>query len=87
MLSETNRPNYMAELDAWLTEQVFTPLGKAWLAFSQAQAGPNAMDARSRIDEVQDTVKKLIREKVLESFKNGKNATGRFASSRRDYRR
>jgi len=61
-MSETNK-GYMAQLDQWSDENVIFPLS---LAVS------NGND-ESRLAAA-DAVKKAIREKVLQSYRNGLNA-------------
>ena len=59
-MSEQKKPSFMQELDRWTEATVITPL-----------ADP-ANDAR--IDAVVEEVKKAIRAKVLESYRNGQGA-------------
>ena len=55
------KTNYMAELDAWIEQSVFEPL---YYAFT-----PEGMDK-----EAVAKVKREIRQKVLESYRNGQAA-------------
>ncbi len=55
----------MQELDQWIETQVIEPLQEQW---SRAQDGDLTATA--------EPIKKAIREKVLESYHNGKKAGG-----------
>lgn len=64
---------YMAELDAWSDKSIIEPLADAYLR------GPEEV-----IITAQEYARKAIREKVLESYRNGQNAGPRktFAPKR-----
>jgi hypothetical protein len=70
-MSETNK-GYMAQLDQWSDENVVFPLS---LAVS------NGND-ESRLAAT-DAVKKAIRDKVLQSYRNGQTAGPRKATAQR----
>ena len=87
-MSEEQKKDYMAELDAWFEEKILTPMRGAWLHYSQAGEGPLGLDAKSRIGELEADAKRLIREKVLESYRNGRAASKNGSrESRGSYRR
>ena len=69
-----NKSGYMAELDQWTQSVVIDPLYQDW---GDVQNAPD----RSVEDECQEhllntvaEIKKAIREKVLESYRNGQKA-------------
>ncbi len=64
------RSNYMAELDHWIEQTVIQPLYSAW------QAGEDGDAHHDRKGEMKTTqmVKGAIRQKVLESYRNGQAA-------------
>lgn len=57
------KTGYMAELDAWSDKTIIEPLADAYLR------GPEEVIIRA-----QELARKAIREKVLESYRNGQNA-------------
>lgn len=60
-MSEQEKPmSFMEELDRWTETTVITPLAKA--------------DQAGEWDAAVDSVKKAIREKVLQSYRNGQKA-------------
>ena len=72
------KPNYMAVLDQWIEGAVITPLidGGEW----EAQNGLTLEDTIT-------DVKKAIRAKVLESYKNGQTAGPRnFVAGKKEQR-
>ena len=72
MLAERDNPmseertNYMSALDQWTEEAVITPIADAYTH------GPE-----EAIIMAKEVVKLMIREKVLESYRNGQNARPR----------
>jgi hypothetical protein len=68
-MSEQEKPkSFMQELDQWIEEEVFENLYAIW---KQSQDGDMTATAES--------VKKAIRAKVLESYRNGQQAGPRTA--------
>lgn len=67
------KSGYMAELDAWSNKSIIEPLADAYLN------GPEEV-----IKNAQEYARKAIRDKVLESYRNGQNAGPRksFAPKR-----
>ncbi len=59
---EQVKPSFMQELDEWTESTIITPL---------AEAGDEEL-----FDELVEKAKKAIREKVLESYRNGQKASG-----------
>jgi hypothetical protein len=73
MFQQTSRaPSYMQELDEWTTATIVSPLYAAF-----------AKDSESAYVDAVATVKKAIREKVLESYHNGQTAGPRKQAPRR----
>jgi len=62
-MSEQKASGYMAQLDAWTQRAVIDPLHKAIVEGDGDQC-----------DAVCQAVKKAVREKVLESYRNGQQA-------------
>ena len=58
-----DKSGYMATLDAWSDKSIIEPLADAYLN------GPEEVIIRA-----QELARKAIREKVLESYRNGQNA-------------
>jgi hypothetical protein len=73
MPEETNG-GFMQKLDQWTEHEVLYPLGDAWMAFYEAPGDKPSEEYNQRLREVEAEVKKLIREKVLESYRNGQKA-------------
>lgn len=73
---EQVKPSFMQELDEWTESTIITPL---------AEVGDEPV-----FDELVEKVKKAIREKVLQSYRNGLKASGtapRSFKSRRQFSR
>ena len=68
-MSEQNK-GYMASLDEWTEENVFAPLRDAWLPESQ-----DPLPQTVGVTFLEENVKKAIRTKVLESYRNGLKAS------------
>jgi len=64
--------SYMASLDAWSDKSIIDPLADAYLQ------GPEEVIIRA-----QELARKAIREKVLESYRNGQAAGPRKVFKRR----
>ncbi len=74
-MSEKKR-GYMAELDSWADENVITPI---WdLARSRKEDRP-----AEEGDQVLNDVRQAIRDKVLESYRNGQKAGPRTGFARK----
>jgi len=71
---------YMAELDAWIEVFVIRPLHEAWKHQDVAFADPHSEET---VQAAVATVRKSIREKVLESYRNGQDAGPRRQFQRR----
>src|SRR4051812_13164066 len=64
MSEQIKKPSsYMQELDKWIEEQVIEPLQDQW---SRAMDGDMAANT--------DSIKRAIKQKVLESYRNGQKA-------------
>jgi hypothetical protein len=61
-MSEQTKPSFMQELNKWIDESVIYPLIYG--------GDPEDPEARGRQD-IEDQVRQAIREKVLDSYKNG----------------
>ena len=73
MFQQTNKaPSYMQELDEWTNATIVSPLYAAF-----------AKDSESAYVDAVATVKKAIRDKVLESYHNGQTAGPRKQAPRR----
>ena len=68
------KQNFMVELDMWSSENVISPL------YLACMRGPE-----EAIVETKELVKKVIRTKVLESYRNGQAAGPRAQQQRRPY--
>ncbi len=66
------KTNYMATLDEWTDLNIIIPLFEAAQKYKNGDA---ASDTEMR--RIDATVKKLVREKVLESYRNGQAAKGK----------
>lgn len=66
---------FMAELDRWTEETVIAPLYQAWADYEEAKQGegPSEEDDQ-RLGAAEAEVKRAIREKTLESYRNGQAA-------------
>ena len=63
--------NYMAELDNWIDEQVIEPLFAVWKGQDEVAHDPQSYKG---VELTSHGVRRAIREKVLESYRNGQNA-------------
>ena len=66
------KTGYMADLDAWTNKAIIEPLSDAYLR------GPEEVIANA-----EEYARKMIRDKVLESYRNGQNAGPRKVFKRR----
>ena len=64
------KQSYMSELDKWTEETILTPLAEAWLGYYETPG----QEFKDRVQEVKAETQKRIREKVLESYRNGQAA-------------
>ncbi|MDA2933232.1 hypothetical protein MYX82_02700 [Acidobacteria bacterium AH-259-D05] len=62
------KSGFMQELDRWTDEEVIGPI---WDNLPDSEDNP---EDRENFSRVTDAVKKAIREKVLESYRNGQKA-------------
>ena len=69
------KTGYMAELDSWSDKSIIEPLADAYLR------GPEEV-----IISAQELAREAIREKVLESYRNGQNAGPRKTFAQRAWR-
>jgi len=69
MTSQDKPKSYMQELDHWTHERVIEPLLVVWSA--QEDGDPKSEEATELACQ---EVRKAIREKVLESYRNGQKA-------------
>jgi hypothetical protein len=80
-MSEQNKPTgFMQELDKWVENTVIDPLLAHW----PADYEPHPM-SEGEIEDTVEKIKKAIREKVLESYRNGKAAQAPRAYKRTSY--
>lgn len=68
------KTNYMQELDTWIDNQVIEPLFEAWDFQSRVADDESAKEAAQEVEATRGVVHKAIREKVLESYRNGQGA-------------
>ena len=64
---------YMQQLDEWAQETIIDPLYKAWEAVERAPDEVWA-ECQAELVEVAQTVRKAVRERVLQSYRNGQKA-------------
>lgn len=70
-----NKKSYMQQLDEWLQEEVIYKLARGFEEYgAAAEAGVPQDEAAGRLDPIVAEVKKAIKEKILESYHNGKEA-------------
>ena len=67
------KPRYMQQLDEWTQESIIDPLYKGWATVENA---PDEVreESQAELTEVALTVKKAVRERVLQSYRNGQKA-------------
>lgn len=74
--SEQTKTNYMTQLDDWIDEQVIEPLFEAWDFQEKAPDEESAKAAAEELEETRSDVHKAIKEKTLESYRNGQKSSG-----------
>ena len=67
------KPSYMQQLDEWTQKTLLDPLYKAW-ELVESVPDEYAEDAQNDLLAAVGEVKKAIREKVLQSYRNGQKA-------------
>ncbi|HLV88704.1 MAG TPA: hypothetical protein VKV39_17090 [Candidatus Sulfotelmatobacter sp.] len=72
MSEAKNTSTFMQELDRWTNLRVVLPLSAAWGWSNDMESLESIEERRRRVDQVVENVKSAIREKVLQSFKNGR---------------
>lgn len=75
-----NQSGYLAELDAWVEHFVIRPLYEAWRL--QEDQGPSK-HTEETVNQTVTTVRKSIKDKVLESYRNGQEVGPRREFKRR----
>ncbi len=65
---------FMQALDRWTQENILDALYEAWRAVEHAPNSGFEEECQQNLDNVVLAVKKAIREKVLESYRNGQQA-------------
>lgn len=73
---EQTKTNYMTQLDDWIDEQVIEPLFEAWDYQDKAASEEDAKAASEEVEETRSAVHKAIKEKTLESYRNGQKSSG-----------
>jgi len=80
------KSSFMADLDRWTLEQIIAPLAKAVRRHFESfeEDGEPAYDphAEEAVTRTEDAIRKAVREKVLESYRNGQAAGPRKAFKR-----
>jgi len=71
------RKTFMQELDQWTSQAILRPIHDGWHAYYAADGNEEAEETTQRLTLVEQAAKKAIREKVLESFRNGLKAKSR----------
>lgn len=70
-----NKKSYMQQLDEWIDAEVVAKLAGAFEEYADAaSAGVPQEEAAAKVEPVVAEVKKAIKEKILESYHNGKEA-------------
>ena len=69
------KQGYMAELDHWTEETILSPFAGALIDTHRATDDSATAESEKHLDEVEAQVKQAVREKVLQSYRNGQ-ATG-----------
>ena len=73
-MSEQERPkSFMQELDQWAQSAIIDPLLLDWQELAEAPA-ETAKECQQHLRQTIAEVKSSIREKVLESYRNGQTA-------------
>lgn len=70
-----NKKSYMQQLEEWVQEEVIYKLARGFEEYGAAcEASVPQEEALAKLDPLVAKVKKAIREKILESYHNGKAA-------------
>jgi len=80
MSQQSNQPSrYMAELDVWTDSTIIKPLFAVW---QRQQQDRDIAAANEAVERAIDEVKKEVRTKVLDSYRNGQKAGPRKVTQR-----
>jgi len=73
------KSNFMSALDAWTDKQVLLPISDVLKAYYEAPEEVRRSDEKydESLWHMDGIIKKAVREKVLESYRNGQNAPAR----------
>lgn len=71
---ENQNQSYMQLLDNWIDKQIIEPLFEAWEMEEKVADEESAKLAAQDVEETVKEVHKAIREKVLDSYRNGQKA-------------
>lgn len=74
--NQNQKTNYMAQLDEWTDGHIVKPLFEAWEMQEKVADEESLKVANQEVEETVKAVHKAIREKVLESYRNGQQAKG-----------
>lgn len=87
---------FMDELNRWIEEGVIAELYQAWAEYDEAKSrGEPSEEEDQRLGAAEAEVKKAIRDRVYESYRNGAKAAGQpppsgapaSSGERKEYRR
>ena len=67
------KPRYMQQLDEWTEQEVIRPILAGWREYQDLLDEAPA-EAKGRLEDTYSDVRKAVREKVLESYRNGQKA-------------
>lgn len=67
------KSSFMADLDQWTLEQIISPLSRV-VAVHIESTGEDSESAFKAVMRTNEAVKKAVRDKVLESYRNGQAA-------------
>jgi hypothetical protein len=73
-MPEKEQKTYMQLLDEWTEQNVLYPLGDAWMAELESAGVKLTDEFKAKLARVETEVKKAIRERVWQSYKNGQAA-------------
>lgn len=68
----TQKTNYMSQLDEWTEHNVIAPIAE--VAKEYCDETVSKVEGEAAVRQVSKAVKKAVREKVLESYRNGQAA-------------
>lgn len=87
-MSEQKR-NYMSTLDAWTDEHILLPMSEVLKAYFEAPEEVRRSDEKydESLWNMDALIKKAIREKVLESYNNGRVAPVKFKQKGRVWKK